>query len=399
MGKGGRTITLLAFCQALLLTNNVVNIGMNGLVGYAFAANKAWATLPVAAYTVGTALSTVPASLWMRRVGRRAGFITGCVFGIGGMGLCSLAALKASFWLLVFGGFITGFYNAFGQYYRFAAAEAVGEAWRGRAIAFVLGGGIGGAVLGPEISILAKNAFAVPYLGAYLFLAACALVAVLLQFFVEVPTPPAAELKAEPQRPLRLLVTQPLFQLAVLGAMVGYAVMTFLMTATPLAMVAMHHAYAVAAFVVEWHVVAMFAPSFVTGSLIRRFGERVIMGTGAVLMLGTVAVALSGETVPFFWIALVLLGTGWNFLYIGGTSLLTRCYRPAERAKVQGTNDLLVFTASATASFLSGVVLHRIGWHGVVLGTLPLLAIVLAVLLWAAMSARGRALAAPRQTG
>lgn len=382
MTKGGKAIGLLALCQGLLLTNNIINISMNGLVGYAFAADKAWATLPLTAFVVGTALSTVPASLWMKRVGRRLGFITGCTFGICGAAINGVAAVETSFWLLVAGNFLTGGYNAFGQYYRFAAAEAVDEYGRSRAIALVLAGGIGGAIFGPESSKFAKDALAVPYLGAYLLLVGCALAALVIQLVLRLPMLESGTHAIEPARPLRRIVAQPRLLVAVLGAAVGYAIMSFLMTSTPLAMVALHHPYATAAFVVEWHVIAMYAPSFVTGSLIRRFGVLTIMGTGAVLMLGTVATAESGTSVPLFWIALVLLGVGWNFLYVGGTTLLTTCYRPSERAKVQGLNDVLVFTSSATASLLSGIFLHIVGWHAMVRGAIPLILLVLAALLW-----------------
>jgi MFS family permease len=383
-------VAILMLCSALLLTNNVVNIGMNALVGYMLADNKAWATLPLTAYVVGTALCTVPASLWMRRVGRRLGFVSGTVFGIIGVALCGSAVVYSNFWLLTLGTLVTGAYNAVGQHYRFAAAEVVSDHWRSRAIALVLAGGIGGAVLGPEGSKLVKDLLPFPFLGAYVMLAACAVAALLLQLGLRIPALEAGHAAAEPPRPLRAIAAQPQFLVAVIGAVCGYAAMSLLMTSTPLAMAACNYDYNSTAFVIEWHVVGMYAPSFFSGSLIKRFGALPIMATGAALMIGTAASAFTGVSIAHFWVALVLLGIGWNFLFVGGTTLLTTTYRPNERAKVQGFNDLLIFSATGAASLLSGVLMNAIGWNDLVLAALVPVIGVLGLLLWA-----GRALRAP----
>lgn len=389
--RGSRgTIALLAASQGLLGTNNVVNLSVTGLAGYALATNKAWATLPQTAYIVGTALATVPASFWMRLVGRRWGFVTGSAIGVCGSALSALAMIEQSFWLLAAGVLLTGGYNAFGQYYRFAAVEAVALPWKARAIGFVLTGSIIGAVFGPEMSKHTKDALDVPFLGVYLFLGCCALTALLLQIarpLVEAPASPGA---SGPARPLGVIIVQPRFILAVLGAVVGYATMSFLMTSTPLAMMQHHHSYDATASVIEWHSLGMFAPSFVTGALIRRYGIFTIMECGVLLMLGTVAIAESGTGVAYFWAALLLTGIGWNFLYVGGTTLLTICHRASERAQVQGLNDMLVFASTGTASLMSGVLLNGIGWHSMVLATMPLLLLTIAALLWA-----GKTIATP----
>ena len=378
-------ILLLALCQAMLLTNNIVNIGMNGIVGFTLAENKALATLPLTAYVVGTAIATYPASMWMSRVGRRYGFVTGSAFGIAGVSISALSVVTNSFWLLTLGTFVTGGYNAFGQYYRFAAAEAVEESWRGKAIGLVLGGGILGAIVGPEGARLAKDMFAIPFIGAYALLAVCMIASMALQLNLRIPAPKimVGDVGAA-IRPLREIAAHPRFVVAVLGAVAGYAVMSFLMTSTPLAMIACGHAYADSSFVIEWHAVAMFAPSFVTGALIRRFGGLAILGAGAAAMIGTAAVGLAGTTVTHFWVALVLLGLGWNFLYVGGTAILTTTYRPSERAKVQGINDVLVFSATGFASLMSGVMLNAVGWNGIVIAMLAPVLAILGVLLWAA---------------
>ena len=388
VGRPRVTVTLLVICSALLLTNNVVNIGMNSLVGYMLAENKALATVPLTAYVIGTAVCTVPAALWMKRVGRRLGFVSGTAFGILGAAICGVALVESSLWLLALGTFVTGAYNAVGQQYRFAAAEAVSEAWRSRAIALVLAGGIGGAVLGPEGSKLLKDVFIYPFLGVYLMLGVCALIALLLQLNLRLPKIGATAAEAEPARPLRLIAAQPRFLVAVAGAVCGYAAMTLLMTSTPLAMVACQFGYDDTAFVIEWHTVGMFGPSFFTGSLIKRFGTLPIMGVGALLIFGMAVAAFTGVTLAHFWIALVLLGLGWNFLFVGGTTLLTTTYRPSERAKVQGFNDLMVFSTTGCASLLSGVLMQTIGWHDLILATLVPVACVSVLLLWAGRGLR-----------
>jgi predicted MFS family arabinose efflux permease len=387
-GSGRLTIALLAVCQGLLLTNNSIIVGLNGIVGESLASNKAMATLPLTAYVVGTAISTIPASLWMKSAGRRLGFITGAAIGCLGSCLCALAVARASFWLLCFATLLIGIYNAFGQYYRFAAAESVGEGLKGKAISLVLAGGIVGGFVGPESSKWTKDLLPVTYLGPYLFLAVMSVLAILVQCCVRLTPPYEATQDSGPERPILEILAQPAVLVAVLSALVGYGVMNFLMTATPIAMLMHHHHYNDAAFIIEWHIVGMFAPSFFTGSLIKRWGALSLIGAGGVLMLACIGIASSTLSLAGFWCALVLLGVAWNFLYIGGTALLTEGYRPAERAKTQGANDFLIFGTMAVTSLSSGVLLHGIGWQAMSYWMLPFVLAILGAATWLALGRR-----------
>jgi MFS family permease len=399
MTKEKRVVAALAASQAMLLINNIILISLNGIVGYMLLGpDKSLATLPVTCFVLGTALVMTPASFWMQRFGRRVGFMTGAGFAILGTLTCAGAVDLHSFPLLCLGTFLTGGYNGFGQYYRFAAADVASPAFRPRAISLVLAGGILGAVVGPESSKYTKDLLSIPFLATYLFLAGAATLALLLQLFADIPRPVAAEDQG-PRRPLLEIVRQQKFIVALLAGMFGYASMNFLMTATPIAMITHQHAYGDAAFVIEWHAIAMFAPSFFTGSLIKRFGTLAILRTGAWLIIACIAAAaLGGIGVAAFWSTLVLLGIGWNFLYIGGTALLTETYRPSERAEAQATNDQLVFLATAASSVASGWLLSRIGWPALVLWLLPLPVTVLAAASWLAWRReRGELGSAPRQ--
>lgn len=387
MQKTSKNVAVLAACQALLLTNNAMLIALNALAGYALAADKSLATLPITTYVVGAALTTLPASLLMKRIGRQAGFMAGASVGFFGALLCTWALSMGSFWLLCSGTLVMGMYNAFGQYYRFAAADSASEDFKSRAISLVLAGGLVGGIIGPESSKLTKDLLPVTYMGSYASLMAFSVAAMLLLTVLDIPSLSERE-RGERGRPLGEIIAQPVFIVAVLGAMIGYGVMNLLMTATPLAMGHHHHPYHDAAFVIEWHVIAMFAPSFITGSLIRRFGVLNVMLAGAGLMFVCVATALSGTALANFWLALVLLGVGWNFLYVGGTTLLTECYTPAEKAKTQGTNDFLVFLAMATSSFSSGALLNRAGWETLSYWALPFLALTAGATLWLALKRR-----------
>ena len=377
-----RNVAILAACQAVFLTVNLTVIALAGLVGYSLAENKALATLPVSTFIIGVALSTIPASQWMRIVGRQRGFMTGATVGIFGAVVCSYAVFTVNFWLYCVGTLFLGTQNAFGQQYRYAAAESSSPEFRAKAISWVLAAGIVGGVLGPESTKITKDLFA-PYsfLGTYLAVIVLCSIVILLLTQLRIPNLTAEE-RQEKGRPLSEIVRQPVFMVAVVGAMVGYAVMNLVMTAGPLAMVACDISYSDTIFVVEWHVVGMFAPSFFTGHLISRYGVLNIMLTGAVLLFVSVAAAVTGITIYNFWLALFFLGVGWNFLFIGGTTLLTECYSPAERAKTQGLNDFMVFGSVACASLSSGGLLHVLGWNAVNVGALPFLAIAAAATLW-----------------
>jgi MFS family permease len=382
-----RDIALLACCQGLLLVNNAGLIAMNGLVGYALAGNKALATLGVTTFVLGSAFTAMPASLWMAKVGRRRGFMTGSLIGAAGSAICALAVAESSFPLFCTGTGIIGVYTAFGFHYRFAAAEVAEPAFKAKAISLVLAGGIVGGFLGPEASRIAKDALPVPFLGSFIVLSGIALCALAVQSRVRVPRVGEAEGR-DAGRPLSKIARQPVFIVAALSAALGYGIMNLLMTATPLAMSFCSLPYAAAAFVIEWHVVGMYAPGFVTGALIKRFGVLKIIIAGCVLMIACVAVARAGNSIEHFWGALVLLGVGWNLTYTGGTTLLTEAYRPAEKARTQGLNDFLVFSVMAVSSFSSGVLVNAAGWDRMNVGALPFIAVVGVAATWFALTRR-----------
>jgi MFS family permease len=387
MNSTRRNVGLLAACQAMLFTNNSTLIAINGLAGLALAPYAALATLPVTCWVLGGAIATVPASLHMKRVGRQAGLTMGTVVGIVGALLCASAVWLQNFWLLCFGALVFGTYNAYGQYYRFAAADAAPPDLRATAISLVLAGGLVGGIVGPNTSRLTIDLVGPKFTGAYLSLVAFALVTIVLLRFIRIPTPSAAE-RANSGRPMREIAAQPKFIVAVLCGAIGYGVMNFLMTSTPIAMGGHGHPYGDAAFVISSHVVAMFAPSFITGGLIRRFGVLAVLTLGAALNFVAIGIALSGIAVAQYWASMVALGVGWNFLYIGGTTLLTETYRPEERAKAQGANDQAIFLMMVVSSFTSGMTVTAAGWRNVNLAALPLVALAAGAILWYALQQR-----------
>ena len=387
MENAKKNVALLAGCQAMLFTNNVTLISLAALAGFWLADNKALSTLPATAYVVGAALATLPASFFMKRYGRQTGFQAGTAMGMAGAVVCCLALWLHSFWLLCAGVLVLGVYNAFGQYYRFAAADAASQDFKAKAISLVLTGGLVGGIIAPELSKYTRDMYSVPFLGAYASLIVFCLITMVLLAYIRIPQPSVAE-RHEPVRPLGQIMAQPAFIVAVTGSALGYGVMNLLMTATPLAMGLCGHAYSSAAMVIQWHVIGMFAPSFFTGSLIRRFGVLSVMLAGVALEALCVGVALSGALVANFWWALVLLGVGWNFLYVGGTTLLTECYRVSEKAKVQGTHDFLVFLTTASSSFSSGLLMNRNGWDTLNYAALPFLAVIGAAIAWLALQRR-----------
>jgi len=392
MNSSRRNVALLAGCQAMLFTNNSTLISINGLAGLALAPVASLATLPVTCWVLGGALTTLPASFYMKRVGRQRGLVTGTLFGIVGALICALAIWLQNFWLLCAGTIVFGAYNGFGQYYRFAAADVATPDFRPTAISLVLAGGLVGGILGPTTSRATVALLAPKFLAAYLALIVFALITLVLLSRVRIPAPSASEQTAT-GRPMAEIAAQPKFIVAVLAAAIGYGVMNFLMTSTPIAMGVCGHPYSDAAFVISSHVVAMFAPSFFTGALIRRLGVVAVLAAGVALNAASIAVALSGVSVPQFWWSLVMLGVGWNFLYIGGTTLLTETYRFEERAKAQGANDFSIFAVMAVSSFTSGVTVTSAGWEKVNLYALPLLAIVALAVAWLALGSRRRSTA------
>ncbi|MGQ3069210.1 MAG: MFS transporter [Brevundimonas sp.] len=380
--RAKRNVIVLAACQALANSTMSIQIALGGLVGAMLAEDKSLATLPVAMVICGTAVGTIPASLLMGRIGRRAGFMVGGAFGIFGSILSCLGIYLGSFPLFAGSLGLFGIFSSFAQYYRFAAADVAPDDFKAKAISLVMAGGVVAGFLGPEITKHTRELL-MPYLFQGSFVAAgilCAL-SVLIQQFIDIPRPPPAG-RGQGGRPLSAIVRQPVFLVAVLSGAIGYAVMSLVMTATPLAMVGCGLSYDQSATVIQFHVIAMFGPSFFTGHLIRRFGVLRVIAAGGVLNLICVAVALAGLDFANFLVALVLLGLGWNFMFVGGTALLTEAYRPQERAKTQAANDFTVFAITAVASLSSGKILFGGGWNAVTLTALPLLAIALAAALW-----------------
>ena len=378
-----QNVALLAAAQALLLTNGITLVAINGLLGMQLATDKRLATLPITTYVIGGALATLPAAFFMKRYGRRAGFMLGAGIGMLGALIAAIAVSLGSFWLLCFGTVFAGIYNAFGQQYRYAAADAAPLDWKSKAISFTLAGGILGGVIGPEVGKLTRTLLEPTYLASYGALIGFAALSMLIASRLDIPPLSAAEQKAV-GRPLHRIARQPAFVVAVLAAACGYGVMNLLMTATPLAMDICGLPFADTAFILQWHVIGMFAPSFFTGGLIKRFGVLSILITGAALMFICIGIALSGITLMHFWWALVLLGVGWNFLFIGGTTLLTETYRPEEKAKVQGTNDFIVLGVQGLTSLSSGVLINNEGWASLNSYALPVVAMtaLASALLW-----------------
>ena len=392
MSRERRNVAVLAVCQAFFMTSQTMLIILNGLVGHALlGVDKALATLPVSVTVVGLAMATIPASLLMKRIGRRAGFMIGT--GIGGVGAAigSYAIHIQDFAVFVLGAFVVGCSAGFAQYYRFAAADVASQAFKSKAISLVLAGGVVAAIVGPELTKWTNDLFqSIPFIGTYLTAVVLALTATAVLLLLDIPRPSAEEI-GDPGRPLTSIARQPAFFVAVLGGMIAYGVMSMVMTATPLVMMAGGFGVDDAAFVIQWHVLAMFAPALVTGTLIQRFGVLNIMLSGTALLIACAVVALMGIDIANFWAALIAVGLGWNFTFIGASILLTEAYRPAERAKVQAANDFLVFGAHAAASLSSGALLHYHSWNAVSLVAIPLVLTAAAVIGWLALSRRAAA--------
>ncbi|GIL05683.1 MAG: MFS transporter [Betaproteobacteria bacterium] len=381
-----RQIALLIACQALLYVNNVALVAANGLAGLALAPTALLATLPVTAYFVGAALATMPASLAMGRFGHRAGFMFGAAAGATGAAIAAAAVLAGSFAGLCAGSFALGIYNAFAQYLRFAAAdvaEAYDASLKERAISWVLAGGIAGGIVGPELSKITRDALPATYAGTFAALAVTASIAFVIASRLRVPAAVAS--RAAPARPLASVVAQPDFAASVLVSAVSFGAMNLLMNAAPLAMKICGFGYPQSADVIKWHVVAMFAPGFFTGALMRRFGAHAVMLAGCAALFATVAVGQHGGTYWHFWSALVALGLGWNLMFTGATLLLTATYTAGEKAKAQGANDLAVFVVTITSSAASGALVSTNGWAELNLYAAPFIALAAGAIAWSWM--------------
>lgn len=374
-----RNVLLLMLCQAFFMTATSAIFTAAALIGLDLAQDKAFSTLPLAVQFVTMMVATAPASLLMKRIGRRDGFTVGLVIGLGGAGLAVLAIRSGNFALFCAAGALIGAFNGFGQYYRFAAADAADAQFKSRAISLVMAGGVAASV-GPLLADASKTLLPHDlYSGIYVVVAALYLASLLTLRFVTIPRPSEQERHGE-GRPLLRIMRQPVFIVAVMGGVIGYMMMSLLMTATPLAMHVAGHSFSDTAHVIQWHVFAMFAPAFIAGHLIRRFGTLNVMTAGALLIAICVGVNLLGPTLADFWIANMALGVGWCFLFVGATTLVTEAHTPAEKAKTQAANDFIVFGSVACAAMLSGVLHELIGWKIMNYAVLPFLAIVLLAL-------------------
>ena len=380
-----RHLLLLAVAQGLFLTNNVTFIAINGLVGLSLAPVGWMATLPVMGYVVGGALSTSLVTRTQQRFGRKASFQMGLLVALGSALLGAWAVWQQSFWWLVCATVIAGYYSANAQLYRFAAAELCQPDYREKAVSLVMAGGLLGAVVGPNLAKQTRTLLEVPFVGPYLALAVVALLSLIVLQFIEFPQAKAPSHDDAQGRPMPQIMGQPVFIVAAMAASLGYGVMNLLMAATPLAMQVCGLSFEDTAWVLEWHVIGMFAPGFVTGHLIKRFGVLQVMGVGVLLNFGCIAIALSGTDFHDFVWALFLLGVGWNFLFTGSTTLSMTAYRPEEKNRAQGAINFFVFATMALTSFASGALVTTQGWAWLNWGSLLPVALTGLALAWLAL--------------
>jgi len=380
-----RSVLIIAAAQALIGAAAPVAISLGGLTGhYLLGADKTLATLPVTGFNIGVAAGALPAAMLMRAVGRRNGFISGAMVTAIGGAISTLAVFWASFWLFAFGLAVIGIGGSFVQQYRFAAADASPKHFKPQAISWVLFGGVFAAIIGPQAVIQTRNLFApVEFAGAFVSVIVLGVVGalVLMGLRMRISASEEAETAAQTERPLRVIIAQPRFIVAFLCAVTSYALMSFLMTGAPLAMVGCGFSPDEATLGISWHVMAMFAPSFFTGKLIVRFGKETVVAAGLVILIACSLVALSGIQLWQFWLALVLLGIGWNFGFIGATAMLTDTYQSSEKNKVQGIHDFVLFSTVALASLMSGATLNAWGWNMLNYILLPVAGFCLVVLL------------------
>ena len=380
-----RNLSLLVAAQALGGASPPIIISLGGLVGQQLSSNPTATTLPVSIYQLGLALSTLPAAWLMQRLGRRWAYVLGAVLGVVSGIIAAQGIAQSDFVTFCIGTALAGFYAACVQSYRFAAADAVGAPHlQAKAISRIMVGGLIAAIIGPQVVIWTRDALpATPFAGSFYSQAALAALALPILLLLRLPAPQKQAIVGT-ARPLKAIAATPQFIEAAAAGVVSYGLMAFLMTAAPMAMVGCGHSVGEAALGIQWHVLAMFGPSFFTGRLIGRFGQRKITALGLVMIAASGLLALMGEGLSEFWGSLILLGVGWNFGFIGATAMLTACYTPAERTKVQALNDFLVFGTVAIASFGSGQLLHSVGWSGINIGMQPLVVIVLGIMVWQA---------------
>ena len=386
-----RNALVLAVTQALAGGNSTVLVATAGIVGTMLAPDKSLATLPISIYVLGMWMGTLPLGALARRLGRRDALQIGTVCGVLTGLICCVAVLQGSFLLLNVGAVFSGLYASAHQSYRFAAADTASEAFRPKAISWVLFGGVVAGVVGPQLVIVTQDLWP-PYLFAatYIGQAALALISAGVLMFMNIPKPPARSAAGD-GRPLGEIAKQPRFVVAVACGVATYSMMNLVMTSAPLAMVMCNHSVTDATLGLQWHVLGMYAPSFATGALMSRFGLERITGAGLALIIVSAVIGIAGISLWHFWIALALLGVGWNFAFIGATTMVTHCHRPNERNKVQAFNDFLVFGSMAIGSFSSGTLLVSFGWSMVNGVVFPVALAATALLVWGVLRGRRQA--------
>jgi predicted MFS family arabinose efflux permease len=380
-----RNAVVLAVAQALAGGNNTVITATTGIVGSVLAPDPALATLPISVMVAGMWMGTLPVGALSKAYGRRFALQTGSAFGILSGFISCAAVLRGSFGLLLLGTLCGGLYAAAHQSYRFAAADTASAEFRPKAVAWVLAGGIFAAFIGSQLVIFTKDIWpAYLFAGTFLAQSACALLAAAVLTLLSIPRPRVSHSLSD-GRPLTKIIAQPRFIVAVACGLASYSMMNMVMTSAPLAMVMCNHSVNEAALGIQWHVLGMYAPSFITGSLILRFGVRRMMVTGLLLILTAATIGLLGISLWNFWIGLAILGIGWNFAFISATTLVTECHDPHERNKVQAFNDFLVFGCMAIGSFSSGALLARYGWTAVNVVVFPVILIAALLLVWGSL--------------
>ncbi|MEX0286969.1 MAG: MFS transporter [Paracoccaceae bacterium] len=383
-----RNVAVLVLAQAFLGAQMPMIFTIGGLAGQSLASNICFATLPISLIVIGSMLSANPLSAIMQRWGRRAGFWIGTVGGTAGGLVGAYALYLSSFPLFLVGSLLTGIYMSAHGFYRFAAADTASDEFRPKAISYVMAGGLASAIIGPQLVKATSDAFVIPFLGTYVAVIAVNVIGAMLFLFLKIPTPQKVEAGSDRGRTRLQLLTTPRIAVAIICATVSYALMNLVMTSTPLAVVGCGFTQNNAADVVSSHVLAMFAPSFFTGHLIARFGVERIVGAGLIILAAAGVVGLAGVELENFFVALVLLGLGWNFGFIGATSMLADAHTPAERGRMQGMNDFIVFGGVTVASLASGGLMNCSGgspvegWTAVNLAMVPALALAGGSLLW-----------------
>jgi MFS family permease len=392
--KARRNAMILAASQAIFGATSTALVVTAGLVGSQLAPSASWATLPMSLSIVGTALTTFPISIMMRRVGRRAGFVLCALAGAAGAIVGAYGIFQRSFTLFLVGCLLSGIYQASASYYRFAAADTASPAFRPKAISWVMTGGIVAALLGTFMVMATTNLFApVTFAGTWVVMAVLALVGAGLLLFIDIPLTQKHD--APSGRPLGVIARQPRYIVAAMTGMLAFGIMMLVMTATPVAMLGCGFSVKDSSWVIQWHALAMFVPSFFTGSLIARYGAEKISAIGMALLVASAVSGLLGIHFENFAIGLVLLGLGWNFGYIGGTTMLTETYEPEEKNKAQGLNDLLIFTTTAVTSLMAGKLLAWFGWAGVNVAVFPMVVLALVMIVWLARHPLGKAAGTP----